>query len=251
MEDESAPANDVTTSSQHYLSTLKLASLWTVSILSLCCFITLLRNICLAIKPPAMLTRLKKYSNGPIQSTDRTKDGTIVPMVNYFEKEKAKAIMKKRGKRSKRRERQRERRRRKRERRMMNRNIQEEDYLDSMKLLEMQMTQLDDEDDDKIIQCKGEKTSKDLSMLYVKQLPDNLLSPVVTTFQARRMSLLCSSRRFSLEVSTIPYPSPLSPSYLPNRPVSVIWSSTHRTESLYRYTHIERVVYPPGYIPYL
>ena len=36
-------------------------------------------------------------------------------------------------------------RRRKRERRMMNRNIQEEDYLDSMKLLELQITKLDNE----------------------------------------------------------------------------------------------------------
>ena len=62
---------------------------------------------------------------------------------------------------------------------MINRNIQEEDYLDSMKLLEMQMTQLDDEDDDKIIQCKGDKTSKDLSMLYVYFVHDLLMLCVI------------------------------------------------------------------------
>ena len=42
----------------------------------------------------------------------------------------------------------------------------------------------------------------------------------------------------------IPLPVPLTPPYLPTKPVSMIWSSKHSTERLYRYTHFERIVYP-------
>ena len=250
MEEDITEEYSETSSTQHYLYAMKLGSIWALSILSLCFLITLLRNICLALKPPAMLTKLKKSANGPIQSTAQNKDGTIVPVVNYFEEEKAKTIMKKRGKRSKRRERQRERRRRKRERRMMNRNIQEEDYTDSMKLLELQIIQLEEKDEEKIIQSKFQRTSDETKMLQVKQLPDILLSPTAASYQSRRLLSLSSTRRLSnVEVSSLSCPSPLIPSYLPSRPVSALWSSTHTTDNLYRYTHMERIVYPPGYVP--
>ena len=39
-------------------------------------------------------------------------------------------------------------------------------------------------------------------------------------------------------------PSPLRPPYLPTKPVSLVWSRRHTTTQLYRYTHIERLVYP-------
>ena len=44
-----------------------------------------------------------------------------------------------------------------------------------------------------------------------------------------------------LEISL---PSPLLPPYLPTKPVSLVWSGKHHTSLLYRYTHIERLVYP-------
>lgn len=186
---------------QHYLYALQLASIWALGILSLCCIITLIRNICLALRPPAMLASLKTSSTGPIQSTARTKDGTIVPVVNYFEEEKAKIIMKKRGKRSRRRERQRERRRRKRERRMMNRNIQEEDYADSMKLLEMQMVELEEEEEEeKIIECRCSGLSDQYNQLHVTNLPDILLSPTVDTYQVevKRIGLIRNQIRIQI-----------------------------------------------------
>ena len=249
MEEEESEENHEPSYTQHYLYALQLASIWSLGILSLCCIITLIRNICLALRPPAMFASLKTSSTGPIQSTARTKDGTIVPVVNYFEEEKAKKIMKKRGKRSRRRERQRERRRRKRERRMMNRNVQEEDYADSMKLLEMQMLELEEEDEDeKIIECRCSDLSDQYNLLQVTNLPDILLSPTAATYQDRRLSTLSTTRRKSSAVGLSP---PLIPPYLPSRPVSVLWSSTHNTDSLYRYTHMERVVYPPGYVSHI
>ena len=220
-------------SRQYYLSALKLCIIWALSILVLCSLISIMRNICLSMQVSPIVKKLEKYSKGPMQTTAVNKDGTIVPAVNYYEKEKAKEIMRRRGKRSRRRQKQRERRRRKRERRMMNRVIQEEDFADSMKLLEMQIGQLEDENDEKIIQ-------NNVSKIEIEELPEILLSPV----GSRRPSQL-------LDYSITHCSSPLHPSYLPSRPVSVLWSSTHTTERLYRYTHIERMVYPPGYVQHL
>ena len=57
------------------------------------------------------------------------------------------------------------------------------------------------------------------------------------------------TRRSSLSPLSIPLPAPLPPSYQPALPVPRVWSKTHTTERLYRYTHIEGIIYPPGYVP--
>ena len=41
---------------------------------------------------------------------------------------------------------------------------------------------------------------------------------------------------------------PLSPAYHPRRKVSLVWSENHHVQDLYRYTHFDRMVYPPGYV---
>ena len=41
---------------------------------------------------------------------------------------------------------------------------------------------------------------------------------------------------------------PLSPAYYPSRKVSLVWSENHHVQDLYRYTHFDRIVYPPGYV---
>ena len=41
---------------------------------------------------------------------------------------------------------------------------------------------------------------------------------------------------------------PLSPAYNPSRKVSMVWSENHHVQDLYRYTHFDRMVYPPGYV---
>ena len=47
----------------------------------------------------------------------------------------------------------------------------------------------------------------------------------------------------------ISLPSPLPPLYQPGQQVPGVWSANHTTERLYRYTHIEGIIYPPGYVP--
>ena len=41
---------------------------------------------------------------------------------------------------------------------------------------------------------------------------------------------------------------PLTPAYHPTRQVPRVWAMGHRVEQLYRYTHFDRLVYPPGYV---
>ena len=47
---------------------------------------------------------------------------------------------------------------------------------------------------------------------------------------------------------SISIPQPLSPAYHPGRMVTQVWDGRHQVEQLYRYTHFDRLVYPPGYI---
>ena len=41
---------------------------------------------------------------------------------------------------------------------------------------------------------------------------------------------------------------PLPPAYQATRQVPMVWAQGHRVEQLYRYTHFDRLVYPPGYL---
>ena len=50
-------------------------------------------------------------------------------------------------------------------------------------------------------------------------------------------------------VCHISVPKPLPPLYQPGQSVPRVWSRDHATERLYRYRHIEGIVYPPGYLP--
>ena len=148
--------------------------------------------------------------------------------------------------------------------------IQDDEYLDSMVFLEMQMFQMDEDDDKIIVSSEEDKTQEEIiideilsmpidTLINVKQVPDRLLS---ASASSRRMSTISNSRRMSMisrRSSTgsikepaslkISLPSPLGPSYLPTKPVAGILAPTHHTERLYRYTHIEGIIYPPGYMP--
>jgi hypothetical protein len=265
------------------ITALELASVWIGTLLFVFCIVLLSKNIYRSVRTPTILKRLRTYADGPFASTEQTEEGTIVPAVNYFEAEKAKEMFRKKSNRGTRREKEREKRRKKRERKSKNAIIQDDEYLDSMMFLEMQMFQMDD-DDNKIIPNVEDKTQEEIiideilsmpmdTLMRVKKVPDRLLSPMTERQPPRRMSAIPSSRRmsaipcsrrgsalYSLEEpdssTLIPLPSPFSPPYLPTRPVSGILAPNHNTERLYRYTHIERIVYPhervivpPGYAP--
>ena len=48
---------------------------------------------------------------------------------------------------------------------------------------------------------------------------------------------------------SIPIPGPLTPCYQPNLVVSNVWSSNMSMQRLYRYTTMQGIIYPPGYVP--
>ena len=220
-----------------------------------------------------MLKRLKSYTEGPYSSTELSEEGTIVPIVNYFEEEMAKEVLKKRHRSGKKKKDKKVSRRK--EKRTKNAIVPEDDYLDSMMLLEMQMFQMDDVED-KILPQLEDKSQEEIiideilslpmdTLMQVKSVPDRLLSPIVE--RPRRLSAIPESRRpsavqmsrrgssLSTDQNFIPLPEALSPSYLPTKPVSGILAPSHHTDRLYRYTHIERIVYPhervivpPGFV---
>ena len=265
------------------ITALELASVWIGTLLLVFFIVLLSKNIYRSVKTPTVLKRLKSHTDGPYSSTEKTEEGTIVPAVHYFEVEKAKEVFRKKYKKGSKREKDQEKRQKKRERKSNNSVMQDDEYLDAMVFLEMQMFQMDDVDG-KIIPNIETQSQEEIiideilsmpmdTLLRVKKVPDRLLSPIAERQPPRRMSSIPSSRRMSaLPISRqgstldtgqgsqdgttlIPVPSPLRPSYLPSKPVSGILAPDHNTERLYRYTHIERIVYPyervivpPGFV---
>ena len=205
----------------------------------------------------------------------------IVPSVLYFDKERAKEIFRPRSKKREKRRKEREKRKIKREKRLKKQSHNvvnpEDEYLDSMMLLEMQMFQMDD-DDKKIIKEEGEsdqpRGEEEIiideilampidSFMSEPAVPDRLLTPrgprykpasaasrAVSGLAGRRLSIVSEEGGpgpgpgGSDSSIPLPLPLPLSPPYLPGRPVLGIWAANHNTDRLYRYTHIERIVYP-------
>ena len=264
-------------------------------------FIVLLsKNIYRSVQTPTVLKRLRSYTEGPYSSTEITEEGTIVPVVNYFEEEKAREIFQKKYKKGSKKEKDREKRRKKREIKARNAVMQDDEYLESLVFLEMQMFQMDDVEG-KLVPYIEDKSQEEIiideilslpmdTLMTVKNVPDRLLSPITERPPARRMSSVASSRRMSSIASSrrmssiassrrmssiassrrmseaysaredsvldmIPLPLALCPPYLPSKPVSGILAPQHTTDRLYRYTHIERIVYPhqrvivpPGFV---
>ena len=93
------------------ITALELASVWIGTLLFIFCIVLLTKNIYRSVSTPTILKRLRTYAEGPFHGTEKTEDGTIVPAVNYFEKEKAKEIFRKRSKCRTKREIEREKRR--------------------------------------------------------------------------------------------------------------------------------------------
>ena len=228
---------------QNYL--VPLSIIWIISILLLLCSIFIVRNILRVFGTPVRIKQMESYCEGPLQSTARNKEGTIVPVVNYFEKEKKRTVVNKRRWWGDEAERQREDQVRIKENpQQSNSSIMKSDHLDSMKILEMQMEHYYEDDDEKILDSDvgGEVFLPDIHISPSETIIHQLNSRRVSTFSVPSIS----SRRPSL--ATPSTPTPLSPSYLPSRPVSVLWSSSQPSVRLYSYPHIERIVYPPGYV---
>ena len=99
----------------------------------------------------------------------------------------------------------------------------------------------DDEPDKESQQAKGDITDS-----LLQQTEAHCCNSIITYDPPPKSDM---TRRASTPPLSIPLPTPLPPSYQPALPVPRVWSKTHTTERLYRYTHIEGIIYPPGYVP--
>ena len=246
---------------------LEIASVWIALLLGILGVVLAARNLWRHFHTSPLLRRLMQYAEGPAYETTVAADGTIVPAVHYFDLEGAREIM------SRDKKKKRETRRRLdnyKERRHKSAVAVHNDVaaITSLQMLEMEIEFIncDAEDGQKII--SDDKSQEEIiideilsmpidSLLTVPKVPDRLLSPLVTNPRRIQHSLETTSdsgqdqrprRSSSTDLSRpnidILLPSPLTPPYLPTKPVSSVWSARHTTNQLYRYTHFERIVYP-------
>ena len=75
----------------------------------------------------------------------------------------------------------------------------------------------------------------------VESLSSGIIRPSFSSGKHRKTLPLDSSIKWS--------PQPLVPSYVPSYSVPSVWNIDNCREKLYRYTFLEGIIYPPGYIP--
>ena len=247
---------------------LEIASVWIALLLGILGVVLAARNLWRHFHTSPLLRRLMQYAEGPAYETTVAADGTIVPAVHYFDLEGAREIMsldkKKKWKTRRRLDNYKERRHK-----IAVAVHNDVAAMTSLQMLEMEIEFIncDAEDGQKII--SDDKSQEEIiideilsmpidSLLTVPKVPDRLLSPLVTN--PRRIQHISQEttsdsgqdqrprRSSSTDLSRpnidILLPSPLTPPYLPTKPVSSVWSARHTTNRLYRYTHFERIVYP-------
>ena len=96
-----------------------------------------------------------------------------------------------------------------------------------------------------------ESLKKDPKRMKTSQILSRVADPVLEVEEvgSRRLERPRAAPSLTKPNPDISIPDPLSPLYQPSQHVPRVWSSSHTTERLYRYTHIEGIIYPPGYIP--
>ena len=75
----------------------------------------------------------------------------------------------------------------------------------------------------------------------VESLSSGIIRPSFSSGKHHKTLPLDSSMTWS--------PRPLVPSYVPSYSVPSVWNIDNCREKLYRYTFLEGIIYPPGYIP--
>ena len=79
-----------------------------------------------------------------------------------------------------------------------------------------------------------------------KIISEEMISVATTTSEHPPTDI--AMRSLTPESLTAIISIPLSPAYHATRQVPRVWSQGHRVEQLYRYSHFDRMVYPPGYV---
>ena len=250
------------TTESHSIHPLELALVWVALLLAILVVVLLGRNLYKHLHTPHLVQRLQAYSQGPDLDVAVTDNGTIIPSVSYYDQEEAANILS-RHRRGRGRTRETARREKTRKVSRKINSVNRVNPEDSNVLhLEMQLVLIDEKAEDKII--KDDQSQEEImideilsmsmdALLETPKVPDRLLSPMVRRSRPvmsalprreEEMSGTGQQSGVSDSLEEISLPRPLLPPYLPTKPVSLVWSRRHNTAQLYRYNHIERLVYP-------
>ena len=242
---------------------LEIASVWIALLLGILGVVLAARNLWRHFHTSPLLRRLMQYAEGPAYETTVAADGTIVPAVHYFDLEGAWEIMSLDKKKKRETQRRLDNNKERRQPVAVHNDVAAMTSLQMLKM-EIEFINCDAEDGQKII--SDDKSQEEIiideilsmpidSLLTVPKDPDRFLTPLVINPRRIQQETTSDSgqdqrprRSSSTDLSRpnidILLPSPLTPPYLPTKPVSSVWSARHTTNRLYRYTHFERIVYP-------
>ena len=234
------------------------ASFWVIFLVLLLIMGIVTRSVYYTIKPNRVLELLRRMSTGPLSETREGKGGNIEPVLFYYEPGQSENDSTLKNKNSFKYT-------TKRAKKWFQHKIADnavyeihdekslatdsDQFLDARKLLRRQLSRL-------------ERSSYETNNLN-QPTEEGALSHEV------ELDISCedcggggecdrwgapptqqTSRRPSGTYSlSIEIPGPLPPSYQPNMIVNSVWNSDINMQRLYRYTTIQGMIYPPGYVP--
>ena len=238
------------------------ASFWVIFLILLLIMGIVTRSVYYTIKPNRVLELLKRMSTGPLSETREGKGGNIEPVLFYYEPSqtgrdsslKNKNSLKLRTKRAK---------------KWFQHKItdnevyeindetnlaradQSEQILDARKLLSRQLSRLERSSDEanNLNQPteEGGPASSELEMgICCDDCGGGGEADRWTVGQTTKQTSRRPSGTYSLSIEI---PGPLPPSYQANMIVNSVWNSDINMQRLYRYTTIQGMIYPPGYVP--
>ena len=231
------------------------ASFWVLFMVLLLIMVIVARSIYYSIKPNRVLELLRRMSTGPLSETREGKEGNIEPVLFYYEEVnqrkkfenkdsfkyktlKAKKWFSHKIKENVVYELEDER------KTVGNSGEEAEQIIDARKLLTRQLQRLERscyEANNLNQPSEGSHRREAQLELFVDGCEGDCQSQSRTEQTSRR-----PSGTYSLSIDI---PGPLAPSYQPNMVVSNVWNTNINMQRLYRYTTMQGIIYPPGYVP--
>ena len=238
------------------------ASFWVLFAVLVLVVGIVVRSVYHSIKPNRLVELLKRMSTGPLSETKQGPEGNIEPVLYYYGQSQIKYDPQTKNLKLKTRKASEWIRGIIKDNKVYKMNDVEdaevtesenyEQVLDARKLLSRQLRKLEksviltQETEDNNLNRPSSSTSR-----TDQSKQDNILEEGEDAEEGRGGSrVVAHSRRPSSSYSlSINIPGPLTPSYQPTLVVNNVWSTSLNMQRLYRYTTMQGVIYPPGYVP--
>lgn len=255
------------------------ASFWILFVVLILVLSIVIRSVYLTIRPSRLVELLKRMSTGPLSETKQGPEGNIEPVLHYYNpdhdpdlelnnaelhsQDKIKHQTKKAKKWI--------------QQKLKENNVQKlcedseshcvteseayEQVLDARKLLTRHLAKLEKSSDSFELDnslnrptLPKQAIEKAINIEDVEAIlqekQDSIEENMDEEDDSKHLGYPQESRRPSSSYDlSIPIPGPLTPSYQPNLVVSNVWSSNMSMQRLYRYTTMQGIIYPPGYVP--